>query len=98
MIVGFHDQATEDVFNGLNTRSARTIPQKLWSRAGCKLDILDAAQDLTDLRQTPGNHLEKLSGDLAGRWSIRINDQYRIVFSFDAASHSASDVWITDYH
>jgi len=58
--------------------------------------MLGAAHDLRDFRSPPGNRLEALKGKLAGHYSIRINDQYRIVFEF--GSGNANEVWITDYH
>jgi proteic killer suppression protein len=69
---------------------------RLWPVAHRKLDMLNAAHDLLDLRVPPGNKLEKLRGDLAGFWSIRINDQFRVIFRF--AEGNASDVRIADYH
>jgi len=57
--------------------------------------MLDNAETLDFLRSPPGNHLEKLSGDRAGQWSIRINRQYRLCFSWDGAP---CDVEIVDYH
>ena len=74
---------------------------KRWSpelqRVGLrKLRILDAAESLADLRVPPGNRLERLKGDRAGQHSIRINDQWRICFRFDAGD--AYDVEIVDYH
>lgn len=61
-----------------------------------KLAILDAAETIADLRVPPGNRLEKLSGDRAGQFSIRINDQWRICFRWTKAG--PEDVTITDYH
>ena len=58
--------------------------------------MLNAAHDLLDLKAPPANRLEKLRGNLAGFWSIRINDQYRVVFKF--ANGTASEVRIVDYH
>lgn len=60
-----------------------------------KLDILHYAKELSDLRNPPGNRFESLRGDLAGLYSIRINDQWRIVFSWD---HQPYDIRIIDYH
>jgi proteic killer suppression protein len=60
-----------------------------------KLDMVNAARDLADLRVPPANRLEALSGDLNGLHSIRVNDQYRIVFRWDGGAH---DVRFTDYH
>jgi proteic killer suppression protein len=95
VIVGFADRATEDIFHGAETKAARTLPKTLWSIARRKLDMLNGAQSVQDLTVPPANRLEKLRGDLAGRYSIRINDQYRIVFQFEGGQ--ASDVLITDY-
>jgi len=67
----------------------------LWRVAARKLSTLDYATDLRDL-STPGNNLEKLKGALAGKYSIRINDQFRLVFNFDRGE--ASSVIVTDYH
>lgn len=94
MILSFGD-ATEDIFNGRSTKAARTIPKDLWKIAARKLSALDYAIDTRDL-SSPGNNLEKLKGALRGKYSIRINDQFRIVFNFDRGE--ASNVTITDYH
>ena len=95
MIASFADAATEDIFNGRNTKAARTIPKELWKVAARKLSALDYAKDLRDLA-SPGNNLERLQGALNGKLSIRIHDQFRIVFAFDRGG--ATDVVITDYH
>ena len=96
MITSFKDQAAEDIFHGLSSKKSLKIPKILWRIASRKLDMLHTAHDLTDLRVPPGNHLELLKGDLEGFWSIRINDQFRIVFKW--ASGNASEVQIMDYH
>ena len=95
MIASFADACTEDIFNGKNTKAARRNPKELWKIAARKLSTLDYARELRDL-SSPGNQLEKLKGALAGKYSIRINDQFRIVFNFDRGD--ASNVVITDYH
>lgn len=96
MIVSFGSQATEDVYHGMSTKQARSIPEHVWSVAHRKLDMLNAAHALIDLRIPPGNRLEKLVGNYEGHHSIRINDQYRIVFRWvDGHAHG---VTITDYH
>ncbi len=95
MIANFADDGTEDIFNGRSTKAARRIPKDLWRIAARKLSALDYAADLRDLA-TPGNNLEKLKGTLAGKYSIRVNDQFRIVFNFDRGE--AANVTITDYH
>jgi proteic killer suppression protein len=95
VIASFADTTTEDIFNGKNTKAARRIPKGLWKIAARKLSSLDYAKELRDL-SSPGNNLEKLKGALAGKYSIRINDQFRIVFNFDRGD--AGNVVITDYH
>ena len=96
MILSFGDKATEDIFNGDNTRDARTVPAVLWKTAFRKLDMLNAARELKDLSSPPGNRLESLKRELAGFHSIRINDQYRIIFKW--AGNGAANVRIRDYH
>lgn len=96
MIADFADKATEDLFHGTDTRDARTIPKEIWSVARRKLDAVNGAHVLKDLRVPPANRLEKLRGTLAGKYSIRVNKQYRVVFRFE--SGRASEVKITDYH
>ena len=81
MIQSFRDQATADIFNGQSTRVARrALPQALWRVAQRKLDQLDSAENLADLRVPPGNRPEALRGDRAGQHSIRINQPYRVGF------------------
>jgi proteic killer suppression protein len=89
------DSAAEDIFTGGNTKAARRVPKDLWRIAARKLSALDYANDLRDLA-SPGNNLEKLKGALSGKYSIRVNDQYRIVFNFERGE--ARNVLITDYH
>lgn len=96
MLMGFGDEATEDIFHGDNTRAARRIPVVVWKTACRKLDMLNAAHELRDVAVPPGNRLEALHGKLAGRHSVRINDQFRIVFRWEDGN--AHDVRITDYH
>ena len=97
MITSFADQGTKDIYDGADTKAARkTLPKDLWAVAKRKLDMVNAAQALQDLKVPPNNKLEKLKGDLAGKYSIRINEQWRIVFAF--SSGDASDVLIIDYH
>ncbi|HEU5211120.1 MAG TPA: type II toxin-antitoxin system RelE/ParE family toxin [Longimicrobiales bacterium] len=97
MIRSFRGVAAEDLFNGRATRAARqAIPQALWRVAVRKLEALDSAESLQDLRVPPGNRLEQLKGDRAGQHSIRINDQYRICFKWSEAG--PEEVEIVDYH
>jgi proteic killer suppression protein len=87
----------EDIFSGASTRAARTTcPEQLWNVARRKLDYLDSAGALSDLRQPRGNRLEALQGDRRGQHSIRINDQYRICFAWTPLGPTV--VEITDYH
>ena len=96
MILDFGDRATEDIFHGINSGAARRVPVSLRPIAARKLDMLNAAKELRDLQSPPGNRLEKLQDSLAGFHSIRINDQYRIVFRW--VDGNARAVRITDYH
>jgi len=96
MIRNIKDRTTRDVYDGVNSRYSRKIPSGLHRKYRRILDQIDAAHDIGILREPPGNQLEKLVGDLRGYWSIRINDQWRVVFVW--ADHGAHDVRITDYH
>lgn len=97
MIITFRDRATEDIFNGKASKLAlKACPQNLWRIASRKLDQLDSATSLDDLRVPPGNRLEALTGDRKGEFSIRINDQYRICFRWH--ENGPHDVEVTDYH
>ena len=97
MIQSFRNKASEDIFNGNNTKNARkTCPKALWKVARRKLDQLDSVVELKELKIPPGNKLEILIGDRKNEYSIRINDQYRICFVW---LHSGPDcIEITDYH
>jgi proteic killer suppression protein len=96
VIASFADGATADLFHGNPSARARRFPAEIRARAQGKLDMLNAAAEIQDLRAPPSNHLEKLAGGFAGFWSIRVNDQWRIVFRWN--DHSASEVSLTDYH
>lgn len=96
MLISFGDRTTEDIYHGRDTKLARKIFRELWQRIQGKLDLLNAATTLEDIRVLPSNRLEKLRGSLDGFYSIRINNQYRIVFRF--ASGNCEDVRCTDYH
>ena len=97
MIVSFKNTGTEDIFDGKNSKAARqTCPQHLWRIALRKLEQLDSATDVGDLRVPPSNWLEALKRDRIGQHSIRINDQYRVCFIWTEAG--PSDVEITDYY
>lgn len=93
MIAGFADSQTEALFRRQRVKRYGPEVQRAALR---KLDMLDAAVQVTDLRSPPGNRLELLKGDYAGQYSIRINDQWRICFAW--RNGNAHDVEIVDYH
>lgn len=96
-IVSFKNGATEDVNAGIRTKGAlRILPLYLHEKAQLKLARLGAAESLSDLRLLRGNYLEKLRGNRAGQFSIRINEQFRICFTW--RNGNAFDVEIVDYH
>jgi proteic killer suppression protein len=96
MIQSFRDRTTEDLFNGTDSKAARAISRAVWPVVVRKLDLVNAAHDLRDLRVPPGNRLEILKGKWTGHYSIRVNDRYRIVFRW--TDGNAHGVLITDYH
>lgn len=87
---------TEDFFHGRNTARARKVPQAISKTARRKLDHINSAAALFDLLSPPGNQLEALKGDLAGFYSIRINEQWRLIFQW--RENDAYEVRIIDYH
>ncbi|MGI9197629.1 MAG: type II toxin-antitoxin system RelE/ParE family toxin [Candidatus Nanopelagicales bacterium] len=96
VIVSFGDRATDDLFHGRSTARARRFPADIARGATIKLDMLEAAASLRDLRSPPGNRLEILRGDLWGHHSIRVNEQWRLVFRWiEGHSH---EVRLIDYH
>ena len=96
MILSFGDKTTEDIYNGRDTKAALKISRSLWERIQSKLDLLNAALSLQDIRIPPANRLERLRGDLSGFYSIRVNQQYRLIFRFEDSN--CRDVRCTDYH
>lgn len=96
MIQSFGDSTTEALFHGETNRGVRRLPADVLRVALRKLDMLNAAETLDDLRVPPGNRLEALKGDLRGFCSIRINDQWRLVFRWTGAG--PSEVRMVDYH
>lgn len=93
MIKTFRDRVTERIFKRQRVKRFSLSIQKLAQR---KLDLIDGADLIEDLRTPPGNHLEKLSGNRKGQYSIRVNNQWRICFLW--RSGQATDVEIVDYH
>jgi proteic killer suppression protein len=93
MISSFANKETEKLFT---TGKSKKLHPEIITRSIMRLTQLDSACEVTDLLTPPSNRLETLSGDRAGQWSIRINDQWRICFRF--LNGEASEVEITDYH
>ncbi len=87
---------TEDIYHGIHSKDSRKFPQNLLSIAYRKLDMVNSAQIISDLKTPPGNRLEALKGKFSGFYSIRISDQYRIVFTMKGSN--AGKVQIIDYH
>jgi len=96
MIISFGDKATEHLYHGRKSKETRKYPRPLIEVAMRKLDMINGAHDIKDLRSPPGNQLETLKGNLKGFQSIRINDQWRIIFKW--VSGHAQGVQVIDYH
>lgn len=96
MIESFGNRLAEDLYHDRHSRATRAIPKALHRTARRKLLYLHDAAELQDLRVPPGNRLETLKGNFRGRHSVRINEQWRIVFRWQ--NGNAFDVEITDYH
>ena len=96
MIIKFSSKVASNIFDGINSRYSRRLPIELHGKAQKLLDQINACTRVETLRVPPGNNLESLRGNLEGFWSIRINQQWRIIFRFEAGN--ASDVDIVDYH
>ena len=93
MIRSFNSKETQKIWEGSQSKK---IPADIQNVARRKLRMINNAQNINDLRIPPANHLEKLSGNLNGYHSIRINKQWRIIFRWE--SDNALEVEITDYH
>jgi toxin HigB-1 len=96
VIQSFADATTEDIFNGKDSKAARKVEKAVWPVVRRKVDMLNAAASLDDLRVPPGNRLEPLKGARKGRHSIRVNERWRITFHFE--KHHAQSVRCEDYH
>lgn len=96
MIYSFGNTLAADMFNNLRTKNTIKFPPELYKIARRKLMYLSDAETLTDLKAPPGNRLERLKGVSSEFYSIRINDQYRIVFKW--INNSAHEVTVIDYH
>lgn len=93
MIKSFAGNETEKIWNGFQSRK---LPIEIQNVARRKLRMLNSSLNLNDLRIPPANHLEKLTGNLTGLYSIRINRQWRIIFKWE--NDNAIEVEIVDYH
>jgi proteic killer suppression protein len=96
MIASFGDRATEDLYHGRPTARARRFPRTVVDAALVKMDSLNGAASTLDLRSPSGNRLEALKGDLKGWHSIRVKDQWRLIFRWQG--NDAHKVRLTDYH
>lgn len=97
MIATFSDKGTEDIFNGIDSKKARsTLPRSLWDDAHELLDIINAATHFAELAIPSSNGLHALKYDRKGQHAVKINSQYRICFEFRDGDFY--DVEITDYH
>ncbi len=93
MIKNFKDDETQKIYQ---RQRSRKLPADIQQVALRKLRMINNSISINDLRVPPANRLEKLSGNRAGQWSIRINDQWRVCFRWEGSD--ALDVEITDYH
>lgn len=93
MIIDFGNKETEKIWNGIQSRK---LPSDIQNVARQKLRMINNSQNINDLRIPPANRLEKLSGNLSEFYSIRINNQWRIIFKWE--NDNASDVEVIDYH
>lgn len=96
MIVNFANRLAEDLFEDRKSKEVRAFPPELLRKARRKLLYLHDAAELKDMKEPPGNRLEALKGDKTGFHSIRINDQWRLVFRWKEGN--AHDVSVEDYH
>ena len=96
MFQSFADETTVDLFRERNTRHARRVPLELWRIVQRKLKALDVALRVNDLMIPAGNRLERLKSRHSGRYSIRINAQYRATFRWEQGH--AYEVCVEDYH
>jgi proteic killer suppression protein len=93
VIKSFSNKETEKIWNGIQSKK---LPSEIQNVARRKLRMINNAQNISDLRIPPANHLEKLSGDLSGLYSIRINNRWPIIFNWE--NDNAYEVQIIDYH
>ena len=93
MIISFKDKEAEKIWKGIVSTK---LPFEIQNTARRKLRMINNSQNINDLRIPPKNRLEKLQGDLKNKYSIRINDQWRIIFCWDGSD--STEIEIIDYH
>lgn len=96
MIKNIKGKTTQDIFDGVNSKAARSVPVNIHERARDLLDAINAISRVDDLKTPPSNRLHKLKGSLKDFWSVSVNDQWRIIFKWE--NGNAIDVEIIDYH
>lgn len=96
MIQSFGNKMTQDLFTGKQAKETRHYPAELHRITLRKLALIDYATQVNQLKIPPGNRLEKLRGDYIGFYSLRVNDQWRVIFKW--SGENATDVSIIDYH
>jgi len=96
MIEQFSSKTAQDIYDGLDSKSARRAPIVLHPKICRLFDRLNIIEDILELKIPPSNRLEKLQGTLQGYWSIRVNIQWRIIFKWN--NNAAHDVDVVDYH
>lgn len=98
MITRIANKATQAIYDGINSKNARTIPEFLHDKVRRLMDQLDNAETLDDMKIPPVNRLEQLSGDLSEYYSVCIDQQWQVIFKWDDTKKNTSDVYIDDQH
>ena len=96
MIKNFKSSTAQDIYDGISSTHSKKIPSMLHDKISRLFDQLNAVTKIDSLRVPPSNHLKKLIGNKKNFWSIRVNDQYRVIFKWD--NGEAIDVDVQDYH
>jgi proteic killer suppression protein len=96
VIKNFKSKTAQDIYDGIKSKNTRKIPVEIQEKARRLFDQINASTSINTLRKPPSNRLEKLKGDLETLWSLRINNQWRIIFRWEESD--ALDVDIIDYH
>jgi toxin HigB-1 len=96
VIKNFNSKTAQDIYDGIKSKNARKVPVEIQEKTRRLFDQINASPSINTLRKPPSNRLEKLKGDLETFWSLRINNQWRIIFRWEEGD--ALDVDIIDYH